>query len=734
MSRPSIALCMIVKNEAHNLSRLLQSVRGCFDQIHITDTGSTDSTLDFLDKINEKIYANDPMWAGLPEIKVHKFDWIMDFAAARNYSFSHATTDYIMWIDGDDSLSDRDAFINWRDSVLHSAHYWVATYNYSFKDGKPECVFIRERVVRRDYGFKWEYFVHEGLIQTEGRKFWPQNVSTWVVNHVRTEEDKKTDHLRNLKIFEAHDVETMHSRMKFYYGKELFENGFPEKAGKPLLEAIADKSLDAHDRLLSIQYAAQSAFTAKAYAQAISLLMNGLQIMLQRAEYWCLLGDVHLATNNPNDAIAAYKMALQCGQNNLGGALVCYGHAYGEYPHAQIAHILLRNGNAPPAKEHVDWLEKNGSEQFKELKKAYDSAVDLSTIRTDLTKTDDIIITCPPHGAVTDWDEHTLATKGQGGSETAAIEVARWLRLKTNRKVKIFHPRASRAVMASGVEYLPISELVGYLHNVEPYMNINWRHATKLTNAKSYVWCHDLQCQGAERVDNYDKIIALSGFHKSYLMETNGVPEDKIVLGFNGIDPKNFSERLSIQKDPLKVVFSSSPDRGLVQTIDIVKKAREVSGLDIKLHCFYGVENMRKMGHAEWADRIEQKIKENDFVIYHGNVQKQVLMDHFMTAGVWLYPADFIETYCITAIEALCAGVWPIVRSMGALPFTMSQAIKDGMCDMLDVEVKDEASTGLWAHALIEAILEKKWTKVEVDPERYSWERVADFFIKEMEL
>lgn len=733
MSRPSISLACIMKNESHNLSRFLQSVRGCFDEIILVDTGSTDGSVAFVESINERVYSGDPNWAGLPEIKIRHFEWIQDFAAARNFAFSHATQDYVAWLDLDDELNNSTAFIQWRDSVMHSAHYWVATYNYSFdKDKKPECVFIRERVVRRDYGFKWEYFVHEGLIQTEGRKFWPQKVNSWTVDHVRTEEDKKTDHLRNLKIFEAHDLETMHSRMKFYYGKELFENGFPEKAGKPLMEALADKGMDQHDRILSIQYAAQSAFSQKAYAQAINLLMNGLQLMLQRAEYWCLLGDVHLATNNIGDARTAYRMALQCGQNTLGGALVCYNHAYGEYPHTQLCHIALQNGDANGAKEHLDWLEKFGSSQFTELTKSYHSALNLSTIRTDLAKTDDIIITCPPHCAVTDWDEHSLASKGQGGSETAAIEVARWLKLKTKRKVKIFHQRASRDVMPSGVEYLPISELAGYLHNVEPYVNINWRHATKLTNAKSYVWCHDLQCPGAERAENYDKIIALSEFHSRYLQETQNIPNDKITLGFNGINPADFAGDHG-PKDPLKVIFSSSPDRGLVQVIDIVKKAREISGLDIKLHCFYGVANMRKMGHTEWADSIEKKIKENDFVTYYGNVSKQVLMKHFWEASTWIYPADFIESSCLTALEAMYTGCWSIVRPMGALPFTMKPAIVAGMCDMIDVEVVDEASIGIWANALVEAVIDRKYQKVEV-PMTRTWESVADFFIKEFKL
>jgi glycosyltransferase involved in cell wall biosynthesis/tetratricopeptide (TPR) repeat protein len=733
MSRPTIALCMICKNEAHNVGPMLQSVRGCFDEIHITDTGSTDGTLEFLEKINAHIEAKNPEWLGLPKIHIHKFEWINDFAAARNYSFSFAKSDYLGWLDLDDRLSDKAAFIKWRDELMHSAHYWLALYNYAFdKAGNPECKFIRERVVARDYGFKWKYFVHEGLVQEEGRKFWPQRASSWWVNHARTEEDKAQDHLRNIKLIESHDVEQMPSRMKFYYGKELVEHGFPEKGGKPLMEAIKSQDLDMHDRVLAIQYAAMSALQSQALPQAIDLLYNGLKLVPSRAEFWCLIGDCYMRLNQITHAILAYTSALACRKDDMGGVIVNFDHAYGEYPHRQLAQIFAHKGDAKTALEHVSWLKEQGFDASELEAKAY-RVLDLGTLREGLPKTGDIIITCPPGAAITDWDEQSLKAKGHGGSETAAIEVAKWLKQKTKRNVKVFQPRSRREVMPSGVEYLPISELEGYVQNVEPYAHIAWRHATRLTKAKSFVWCHDLQCPNADQTGNYDKIVALSGFHANYLQETNGVPKDKIALGFNGINPADFPSAPT-SKDPLKVVFSSSPDRGLVQSIDIVKRAREKSGLDLKLHCFYGTANMRKMGLNDWADQIEAKINENDFVTYHGMVTKADLMQHFKESAVWLYPADFIETYCITAIEALCAGVWPIVRDMGALKYTMKEAIKKDMCDVLHVEVKDERSTDIWADALVAAVKERKWRRVDVSPEDYSWEKVADFFKKEMAL
>lgn len=734
MSRPTVALCMIAKNEAHNLGPLLQTVKGCFDEIHITDTGSSDGTLKFIEKINEHIANGSPEWSGLPKIQVHHFTWVYDFAAARNYSFSHTSCDHITWLDCDDRLSSADAFINWRDNVMHSAHYWLVTYNYAYDaKGEVECQFVRERVIKNNYGFKWKYFVHEGLVQEEDRKFWPQRCTSWTVNHARTDADRQADHMRNINLIERHDVEAMPSRMKFYYGKELVENGQPEKGGKYLMQALASSDLDIHDRILSFQYAAQSAFSAKAYPQAQELLRNGSMLMLARAEYWCLLGDVYLAQNSTGEAIQAYKIALTCKPNNLGGVVVIYRHAYEEYPHMQLCNLFMQMGDLQTSAEHLKALKAIKSDAVSDLEQKLAHLADLSVIRKDLPKTDDVIITCPPQGAVTDWDENTLAEKGHGGSETAAIEVAKWIKLKTGRKVKIFQPRVKRDVMPSGVEYSPSTELQGYLQNIEPAAHIAWRHSVRLTNAKSYIWCHDLQCPGADKAANYDKIMALSGFHKKYLVETNGVPEDKIVLGFNGIEPSDFPTDRA-DKNPLKVVFSSSPDRGLMQSIDIVKKAREISGLDIKLHCFYGVANMRKMGLNDWADQIEAKIKEHDFVVYHGMVNKKTLMRHFQEAAVWLYPADFIETYCITAIEALSAGCWPIVRDMGALKYTMKEAIAKDMCDVLSVECKDEASTGIWANTLVKAIIDQKFRNVKINPQDYSWEKVADLFIKEFGL
>lgn len=82
----SLSLCVICKNEEKNIGNLLKSVQGdLFDEIVIVDTGSEDRTLEVI-----KRHSN-------PSAKVFFFDWIDNFGAARNNSFSKATSDYIMW-------------------------------------------------------------------------------------------------------------------------------------------------------------------------------------------------------------------------------------------------------------------------------------------------------------------------------------------------------------------------------------------------------------------------------------------------------------------------------------------------------------------------------------------------------------------------------------------------------------------------------------------------------------
>jgi len=84
---------MIVKNEEQFLEQCLNSVKSLVDEIIIVDTGSNDKTKEIAKKFTNKI---------------HDFTWCDNFSAARNESLKHATGDWILVLDADETISERD--------------------------------------------------------------------------------------------------------------------------------------------------------------------------------------------------------------------------------------------------------------------------------------------------------------------------------------------------------------------------------------------------------------------------------------------------------------------------------------------------------------------------------------------------------------------------------------------------------------------------------------------------
>lgn len=84
-----LSLCMIVKDEQRNLARCLDSVKPYVDEIIVVDTGSQDGTTEIARQYGAIIDF---------------FEWCDDFAAARNYSISQATGDWILILDADEVL------------------------------------------------------------------------------------------------------------------------------------------------------------------------------------------------------------------------------------------------------------------------------------------------------------------------------------------------------------------------------------------------------------------------------------------------------------------------------------------------------------------------------------------------------------------------------------------------------------------------------------------------------
>lgn len=151
----TLATCLIVKNEEDKLARCLACANSFSDEIIVTDTGSTDRTVEIAHAYTDRVYS---------------FPWCDDFAAARNDSYSHATADYVMWMDADNYLDEEacrklaclKGELDGESSVfllLGSRELGRARWDH--------------RIVRRDPSLLWENRVHEQLPVRDPVRFEP---------------------------------------------------------------------------------------------------------------------------------------------------------------------------------------------------------------------------------------------------------------------------------------------------------------------------------------------------------------------------------------------------------------------------------------------------------------------------------------------------------------------------------------------------------------------------------
>lgn len=293
------------------------------------------------------------------------------------------------------------------------------------------------------------------------------------------------------------------------------------------------------------------------------------------------------------------------------------------------------------------------------------------------------------HDAWEFWDENSLNTPlqqgkpgGIGGSETWAVQLGRELS-KQGYEVKIFNKCSDNHLDSGGydVEYIPFqdfpkySQLVKYDHFVASrYLDcFNYPFDSKNT----VVMIHDVfiimgnQDKYDVKMNKVDNYLALSHRHKKFVSEYHNIPEEKILVTSNGLDLSRFNKE-GITRDPYKMIYSSSPDRGLELLLDLFPYLNTKS----HLHIYYGFENFKDQ---DYIDKVMLKIKDlnsnlGDRIFYHGRVGQDRLAQEFMSSGIWAYPSWFEETFCITALEAMAGGAIVVSSDFWGL----SDTVKDG--------------------------------------------------------
>ena len=296
-----ISVCMIVKNEEDVLARCLDCVRQFADEIIIVDTGSSDKTKDIASRYTDKVYD---------------YAWCDDFSKARNYAFSLATKDYVMWLDADDVIEYGEIEKINQLKLNMVADTYMLKYATSFdEEGKPSFVFERERILKRDNRAIWNGFVHEAIIP-----FGKVEHLDITIQHrkIATHYTK-----RNLNLFRKALKRGVkfNAREQYYYARELFYWGYYKKCKLELNKFFNLPHKFLPNTIDAILIISKCYKKLNDIENAKKWLFEGLNIM-PNAEIVCELAHMYNNEGKIDNAIYFYKSALNINKPTLQGMFV----------------------------------------------------------------------------------------------------------------------------------------------------------------------------------------------------------------------------------------------------------------------------------------------------------------------------------------------------------------------------------------------------------------------------
>lgn len=286
-------------------------------------------------------------------------------------------------------------------------------------------------------------------------------------------------------------------------------------------------------------------------------------------------------------------------------------------------------------------------------------------------------------------DGLTLGEKSLGGSETAAIHVARCLAQRGHR-VSVFAPLPPRPGplprVIEGVSWFPIEQFVPFASSTPHDVTVISRDVNQLryqfTSSIRVLWCHDLalkRLRGAigQSAWTTDYLYVLSAFQQAQYRDIYGFPDSYVFVTRNGVDVARMPrERV---RDPLKLVYGSRPERGLETALDIMARlAARGSALRLEVS-MYDHEGLAPQVQG-YYQQLWQRAQTMPNVVLRGALTQAQWHEQLATARALLYPgavgqfAGFREISCIVMAEAQACGTPVVAIAQGAIPETLHEA------------------------------------------------------------
>jgi predicted O-methyltransferase YrrM len=686
-----IHLCIMVKNAGPQFETMLRQNMPIIDKWTILDTGSTDDTLDIIKrtlvgKKNGELYEEP----------------FINFRDSRNRLLDLAgkSCKYIIMLD--------DTYVVEGDlrSFLNETRGDQLSDSYTLYIKSEDTMYGSNRIIKSDKGLRYIHTIHEVISDKNNvnivipKEIVAINDGRFDYMEKRTNERKQLD----LKLLFEEVRISPHDPRAYYYLAQTYNClNDHENTLKYFLKRAEFPNSGFHQEYVDALFEAARTMNFKLnrpWSECEEMYNRCYMADPSRPEALYFIGiHYHLegGTHNTKIAYEKFKKAYQIGfplhcQYSLKPTLsyhflpkfltkICYDlndYELGK----EVAYFFLHNN-------------KPGDDSYTEIASWYnifDKMLSYTRI-TDAApiKVQDKKVFCfLADGGFNKWSGSSILNIGVGGSETYIIEHARYIQKSGEFNVYVFCNCEYDGEIFEGVVYKPIGEYYrfikeNYVHTCiisrfTEYIPVTLKSFTE----NVYLVVHDLTPTGIViPIDiKLKKIFCLTEWHVEYFCNIFPQLKDITVPFYYGIDVNNFILKEKEEKVPHSFIYSSFPNRGLLELLKMWPKIYEHQPL-ASLHIYSDVNNL-------WSNQVEPQ-KMNDIrqllieygantneadtsrmnIYYHGWVSKKTLAKAWITADIWFYPCTFMETFCLTALEAAATKTLVITNNLAALQNTV---------------------------------------------------------------
>ncbi|MBC8274023.1 MAG: glycosyltransferase [Chloroflexi bacterium] len=651
----TISLVMIVKDEEKVLRRSLDSVKAIVDEFVIVDTGSSDSTKDVIKEYGQ-LYERP----------------FTNFVETKNEALKLANSDYILLLDADEYI------IEGLEKLKEHAEDGVECVLARIIEGSDKVVsntYFRQRLWRNDG--QW-YFegpgVHE-ILSGPGPVVYDGEIKVRHDHSHRSAESYPQRFRKYAEILETYLVEYPNEPRATFYLARTYKDLEQPLAAITVYNRYLALDSGWHDERWQAAYDIALCWqTQGEYDKCEQACKNAIAIDPRRAEAFNLLGELYYNQQEWDQAIHWYEQALGLPfPEDI--ILFINPRAYFEVPMDRLMLCYDRKKQYRKAYDacqsivsRLDYVDERQVNNLRWLNDQLHLKIFFALGQTPE----------PVYGGM-------IEEIGVGGLETTYCELSDVL-AQMGHDVFVFC-QCNNEHLYRGVRFIPYEQFIAYAH-LAPDVIITSRwfepmYISGLEKAKKIVWLQDAHFADPNRPDAFqvaDAIVCSSRWHSQYTMQRlrHGITLGKLHIIPLGIRKALFFE--SLPRDPLKVIYSSNPDRGLYILADMWAKLSErIPG--IHLAVTYGWEGLKTWSaDPSWQGKLatdRQRMmdwaKTAGNVRFLGRLRKKELAKEMLSSSLCLYPNNFWETYCLTALESQAAGVPMITTEIGALSTTLTR-------------------------------------------------------------